>query len=289
MDQILEECEGCIGIVDDITIHGHTEAEHDTHLWKLKEGAPKYGLVFNPKKTQVKAPVVKFFGCIHDESGVHPDPPNFTELQDFLGMVAYLSPLIPGLSTLTAPLHELLKKDAEFSWDASYWTAFVSGTTLQYFDSSCPITVQVDASQIGLGADLLQDNKPVTFSSKALTEVECQYANSEHEMLAVVSRAEQFRTYVYGRPYTIESDYKPLQSITKKSLVDKPAWLQCMLLCLQGYDYVLHYCPGKEMDLPDTLSHFKPKPGPEIALDIAIHHACHLSERSLTTGFWNGW
>ena len=77
-------------------------------------------------------------------------------------MVTYLSPFIPGLSTLTAPLHELLKKDAEFSWDASYQTAFqcvkgvvVSDTTLQYFDASCPITVQVDASQVGLGAALL--------------------------------------------------------------------------------------------------------------------------------------
>ena len=39
-------------------------------------------------------------------------------------MVTYLSPFISGLSTLTAPLHELLKKDAEFSWDASYQTAF---------------------------------------------------------------------------------------------------------------------------------------------------------------------
>ena len=47
-----------------------------------------------------------------------------------------------------------------------------------------------------------------------------------------------------------------------------------MLLCLQRYDYILCYCPGKEMTLPDTLSHLKPKPGPEIALDIAIHHAC---------------
>ena len=32
MDQILEECQGCIGIADDITIHGHTEVEHDAHL-----------------------------------------------------------------------------------------------------------------------------------------------------------------------------------------------------------------------------------------------------------------
>ena len=95
-------------------------------------------------------------------------------------------------------------------------------------------------------------------------------------MLAVVFGAEWFRTYVYSRPFTIESDHKPLESITKKSLADTPAWLQCMLQCLQEYDYVLHYCPGKEMALPDTLSYFKPKPGPEIALDIAIHHA-HLS------------
>ena len=32
MDQILEECQGCIGITDDITVHGHTKVEHDAHL-----------------------------------------------------------------------------------------------------------------------------------------------------------------------------------------------------------------------------------------------------------------
>ena len=95
-------------------------------------------------------------------------------------------------------------------------------------------------------------------------------------MLAVVFGAEWFRTNVYGRPFTIESYQEPLESITKKSLADTPAWLQHMLLCLQRYDYVLHYCPRKDMALPDNLSYFKPKPGPEIALDIAIHSA-HLT------------
>ena len=142
--------------------------------------------------------------------------------------------------------------------------AVVSDTTLQYFDASCPVTVQVDALQVRLGAALLQDNKPVAFASKALTEVECHYAKTECEMLAVVFRAEQFRTYIHGRPFTIKSDHKPLETITKKSLADAPAQLQCMLLCLQGCAYVLCYCPGKEMVLPDTLSCFKPKPGPEL-------------------------
>ena len=185
------------------------EAEHDAHLWKLLEVAWRYGLVFNPKKTQVKVPMVKSFGCLYNESGVHPDPEkvdathalptptNITELKKFLGMVTYLSPFIPGLCTLAAPLHEPLMKDAEFSWDACYQTAFqcvkdavVSDTTLQYHDASCPITVQADVSQVRPGAALLQDNKPVAFFSKALTEVECHYANIECEMLAAVFVAE---------------------------------------------------------------------------------------------------
>ena len=66
-----------------------------------------------------------------------PTPTKITEPQEFLGMVTYFSPFIPSLSTLTASLYELLKKDVKFNWDASYQTAFqcvmdavVSDTTL---------------------------------------------------------------------------------------------------------------------------------------------------------------
>ena len=124
----------------------------------------KYGLVFNPQKTHVKAPALNFFGCLYDADGVHPDPDkvntiyalpaptNVTQLQEFLGMVMYLSPFIPGLSTLTAPLHELLKKDTDFTRNCTYDAtlqhvkdAVVSDTTLWYFDPSLPMTIQVDA------------------------------------------------------------------------------------------------------------------------------------------------
>ena len=50
MDLILEECQRCIGIADDITVHGHTEAEHDAHLWNLMHVAHKYGLVLTHNK-----------------------------------------------------------------------------------------------------------------------------------------------------------------------------------------------------------------------------------------------
>ena len=164
MDQILEECQGCIGIADNITVHGRTEAEHDARLRDLMQFARKYDLVFIPQKMHVKAQAVNFFSCLYDANGVHPDPgkvdavhalpapTNVTELQEFLGLITYLSPFIPGLSTLTAPLGELLKKDADFSWNCTYDIAFeqvkeavVSDTTLRYFDPSLPVTIQVDA------------------------------------------------------------------------------------------------------------------------------------------------
>ena len=91
-------------------------------------------------------------------------------------------------------------------------------------------------------------------------------------MLTVILRAERFRTYIYSRSFTSESDHKPLDSISQKNLADMPAQLQHMLLHLQGYDYILHYHPGKGMALANALSHFSPHPGPNIPLDIAIHH-----------------
>ena len=79
-------------------------------------------------------------------------------------------------------------------------------------------------------------------------------------------------------PSWIESDHKLLEAISRKNLADMPAWIQCMMLCLQGYDFTICYCPGKEMVIPDTLSQFSPWPGPNLPLDIAIHHACIASD-----------
>ena len=135
------------------------------------------------------------------------------------------------------------------------------------------MTIQVDASWVGLGAVLLQNGKPIAFASKALTKPKCRYANIERDMLAAIFGAERFHTYIYGQSFTIKSDHKLLESISRKNLADTPAWLPHMMLCLQGYDFTICYCPGKEMVIPDMLSHFSPCPGPDLPLDIAIHHA----------------
>ena len=45
-------------------------------------------------------------------------------------------------------------------------------TTLAYYDHTKPVEIHTDASEYGLGAALIQNNKPVAFASKTLTAVD---------------------------------------------------------------------------------------------------------------------
>ena len=136
MDQILEQCDGVIGIADDIIVFGNSEQSHNRNLHRLMTVAAKTGLMFNSSKCTIKDPHVLFFGMIYDVNGVHPDPskvkaikamPSPTDpikLREFLGMVTYLSPFIPNLSSHTADLRVLLQKDIDYVWSPSHQQCF---------------------------------------------------------------------------------------------------------------------------------------------------------------------
>ena len=300
MDQILENCPGTLGIADDIAVYGKTKDEHDKHLRNVMKVAAKFGLMFNSEKCHINVNQIKFFGMLYDREGVHPDPQKVsdikkiapptdkTSLQEFLGMVTYMSPFIRNLSDNTANLRELLKKDSEFVWTPSHQQTFESvknlicdETTLTYFNQNEPTVIQVDASTRGLGATLMQQGKPIAFASKSLSPTEQRYANIERELLAIVFGCERFHTFVYGKPFTVESDHKPLEMIQQKPLTSAPPRLQRMLLRLQQYDVTVKYRPGKEVLIADGLSRLRKDANSDqhIDLDVQIHNVAFSKEK----------
>ena len=248
MDHVTNGLDGVISIADDICVFGRDEQEHNRNLHSLMLRARAHGLVFNKNKCHIKAPEITFFGNIYSKYGVKPDPERTqeienlaspttkTQVQSFLGMVQYLSPYIPHLSDMTAPLRNLTKKDADFLWTASHQNSFqkikdavANATTLSFFNPQWQTKVQVDASKLGLGAALIQvqpaepdKERVIAFASKSLSDVETRYANIERELLAVVFGVEKFHTYLYGSEFTVESDHKPLESIVSKNLAQAP-------------------------------------------------------------------
>ena len=198
------------------------------------------------------------------------------ELQSFLSAVNYLQTFIPHLSSNTEPLWALLKKNC-FTWDENSKTCFQKIKTLlqkallrslRYHDQSKLVTLQCDASLKGLGACIIQDGKPIAFTSKSLTNTETHYANIERELLTIIYDCEKFHMYLYGRTFIMEMDHKPLKMISLKNLTVAPACLQRMLLCLHQYDLVITYRPGKERLLADALSCPPSRTNTEIQLDL---------------------
>ena len=114
--------------------------------------------------------------------------------------------------------------------------------------------MQNDSPQHGLGAVILQENKPIAFASRTLTETERQYAQIEKELLSVIFAMEKFDQYVYGRHVVIQNDHKPLQTIAKKPLLMTRKHLQKMLVQLHRYTFELTYRPGSKVEITDALS-----------------------------------
>ena len=186
---------------------------------------------------------------------------NKQAVQRLLGIVNYVANFYPHITSATAQLRALLCKDADWKWEEKHQTSFekikemlVNPACLAFYDVAKPVSLQVDACKDGLGAVLIQNDCPVGYASRAMTESQQRYAMIEKELLAVVFGCEKFHQYIYRKKVLIESDHKPLENIFKKPLASAPVRLQRMFLRLQRYDIDLQYKPGKEMLLADTLS-----------------------------------
>jgi hypothetical protein len=271
--QTFENIEGVESYIDDILVWGSTKEEHDDRLIKVMKRAEENGFKFNVNKCKFGVTSINYLGHIFSDEGVQidpskvkainemPTPNNRKELERFLGMTNYLSKFIENYSAKTASLRQLLKNETPWSWSSDIERAFndlkrclCTAPVLGYFDTNKPVVLSVDSSREGLGAVILQDNKPIAYASKALTEAQKSYAQIELEMLAITFGCERFHCYLYSRPVLVESDHKPLESIFKKPLDKVPMRLQRMLLRVQAYDLNVTYKPGKYLYIADTLS-----------------------------------
>lgn len=80
---------------------------------------------------------------------------------------------------------------------------------------------------------LLQRGKPIAFASATLSSTQQKYAQIEKELLAIVYGAEHFHYFLYGRPFEVETDHRPLLGLVQKPYDAVSPRLQRLLLRLQ--------------------------------------------------------
>ena len=89
---------------------------------------------------------------------------------------------------------------------------------LAYSDPKADHGIQVDGCLKGLGTVLLQKGRPVLYMSITLTPAETGYSNIERELFSIVFRLERLHHYVFGSRVEVQTYYKPLILIWRKSI-----------------------------------------------------------------------
>ena len=266
---------GADNISDDIIVHGPDQETHNQRLHKVLERLKECHLTLNAEKCQFNMNKLVFMGILLTDKGIGPteervkalaqarEPENVAEVRSFLGLANYSSRFIPQFATLSEPLRRLTKKDVPFVFGAEQKRSFralkksLSDTgTLAYFDKNAPTKVIADASPVGLGAVLVQEQGgeqvAVCYASRSLTDCERRYSQTEKEALALVWACEKFHAYVYGMKFDLVTDHKPLEAIYGPR--SKPcARIERWVLRMQPYDFHVVHIPGTQ-NIADPLS-----------------------------------
>ena len=194
---------------------GTTDAEaridHDCNLTAVLDHFKQHHVKLNLGKMKFLVREAVFMSYIITTDGLQPNPNTIQAIVNmpipkdkqgihrFLGAINYLSKFCPLLSMGTQPLRVPTRDDVQFLWSAEHQHAFdeakalaTSAPCLAYYDVTAPVILQVDASDYGLRASLLQPSKhhcsgtldesclqPVAYSSKNLTSTEQHYAQIE--------------------------------------------------------------------------------------------------------------
>lgn len=290
MDSVLSGLQGAEMFVylDDIVIYANSLKDHSHKFNKLAERLRVANLKLQPDKCEFLRREVAYLGHIISEDGVKPDPnklravkefprpKNAKNIKQFLGLAGYYRRFIQNFSKISKPLTTLLKKETRFTWSDAQETAFTrlrdalcEEPVLQYPDFTKSFIVTTDASDTAIGGILSQGeigkDRPVAYASRLLHGAELNYSTIEKECLAIVFSVEHFRSYIYGREFTLVTDHKPL--VWMHSVKDPTSRLLRWRLRLAEYEYKVVYKAGKTNVNADALSR---NPAPPIQI-LPLH------------------
>ena len=160
---------------------------------------------------------LKFMGHIVGKDGIKVDPAKIevikkwpvpktlSELRSFLGLANYFRKFILGFSTLVAPLTSLTGSNAQWLWCSKCQIAFdtviqmlINAPLLQLPDFEVPFVLTSDASLVGTGAVLTQNELPIAYTSSKFIPAERGYTTTEQKLLGVIRALQEWRCYLEG-------------------------------------------------------------------------------------------
>jgi hypothetical protein len=225
MGNLMASLEYARAYIDDLLVI--TKGSLGDHLDKLEAVFIRLrdaGLKVNAAKSFFCTAETEYLGYILTRGGVKPQKKkiqailalnphnNVKELRQFLGMVQYYQDMWAMCSEMLAPFTDLVgaceetkttkknnTKKLPWRWDPIHKQAFdnvkatiTEDVVLAYPDFMKPFEIYTNASTMQLGAVITQDNRPIAFFSRKLSEAQTKYSGTKIKLLAIVETLKEF-------------------------------------------------------------------------------------------------
>ncbi|XP_072324752.1 uncharacterized protein [Scyliorhinus torazame] len=199
MDQMVDQnrLRATFPYLDNVTICGHNQQDHDVNLTKFLQTAKRLNLTYNEAKCVFGTTRLAILGYVVENGVLGPDPDRLRpllelpiptcpkELRRCLGLFAYYAQWVPEYADKARPL----LRSPSFPLPPEACQAFhllkttIARAAMHAVDESAPFQVESDASDFALGATLNQAGRPIAFFSRTLQGPEISHSSVEKEML----------------------------------------------------------------------------------------------------------
>jgi hypothetical protein len=188
-----------------------------------------------------------------------PSPKNVKQLMSFLRLAGYYRKLVRHFRIISKPLIVLLKKQSYFLWTEQHEQSFlalksalIEAPVLALQKFSKQFILKTDASELGVGAVLMQQGHPLAFISKALGPRCKGLSTYVKEYLALLITVDQWRSYLKLAKFVIVTDQKSLVHLSDQRL--HMFWQQKVSTKLISLQYKISYREGADNRVVDALS-----------------------------------
>ncbi|XP_069999422.1 uncharacterized protein [Penaeus vannamei] len=254
MIHLFGDMDGVETFLDDILIHSKTWKQHCSILQKVLGILRETNLTARPVKCEKGKRSLEYLGHMIGEGHIKPTkekvsailnapaPTTKKEVRSFMGLSGYYRRFVPDYATIAAPLNDLVKKNApnRVKWEDKHEMAFnklkqvlVNNPILKLPDVNKSFILRTDASDVGLGAVLLQEDAdvkmPVAYASRKLSDAEKKYL-VERECLAV--------------QFYLETDHRPITYLDSVKTLN--GRLMRWAIALQEFRMIFSYIKGSE-------------------------------------------
>ncbi|GJY14114.1 putative CCCH-type zinc finger family protein [Tanacetum coccineum] len=187
-----------------------------------------------------------------------PTPSTIHDIRSFHGLASFYRRFIQNFSSIIAPLTECMK-GGRFSWTSEAAKAFdilkakvIEAPVLALPNFNKVFQVECDASGVGIGGVLSQNQWPIAFFIEKLNEARRKYSTYDKEFYAIVRSLDTWRHYLLSNEFVLFSDHEALKFINGQHKL-KPLhakWVEF----IHPFSFVIRHKVGSNNQVADALS-----------------------------------